>query len=354
MLDQATAIRTGEELNRENLNAYLKETITGFSEISESKQFPKGYSNLTYLILTNNKSYVLRRPPFGANIKSAHDMGREYKVLSLLKDVYKKVPEPLVYCEDKVVIGAPFYVMERVEGVILRDKLPQGVNMTPADMQKLSEATIDNLVDLHAIDVINTDLIHMGKPEGYVKRQIEGWIKRYYNAETESIEHMDQIARWMPDNLPAEIAPAFIHNDYKYDNLILNPDDFSDIIAVLDWEMATVGDPLMDLATTLGYWAEESDHPALTGFSLTSQPGNLNREEVLQRYAAKSGRDVANFKFYYVYACFKIGVICQQIYARYKKGLTKDPRFAGLIHLVKGCAMNGSFALSKGRIGNLY
>ncbi|HXH17784.1 MAG TPA: phosphotransferase family protein, partial [Chitinophagales bacterium] len=239
-----------------------------------------------------------------------------------------------------------------VNGVILRNKPPEGISLAPELMRKLSEAAVDNLVALHAINIESSGLAQLGKPEGYVHRQVEGWIKRYYNAETDKIESMDEIAKWMQANMPKDIAPAFIHNDYKYDNLVLNPVNLSDIIAVLDWEMATAGDPLMDIATTLGYWAEPADHPFLREFSLTSLPGNLTREEVVRRYAEKSGRDVSNFLFYYVYACFKIGVIGQQIYARFVKGFTKDSRFGGLIHLVKACGANGSKAIQTGSISN--
>ncbi len=350
--DQPVAIRPGEELNKEKLENYLREKLDSNLTISSIQQFPKGYSNLTYLIKTTDKNFILRRPPFGANIKSAHDMGREFRVLSLLKKVYPKVPEPYLNCEDEPVMGAPFYMMERVNGVILRNKAPEGISLTPEVMRKLSEATIDNLVALHAINIETSGLAQLGKPEGYVQRQVEGWIKRYYNAETEKIASMDEIAKWMQSTMPTDIAPAFIHNDYKYDNLVLNPNNLSEIIAVLDWEMATVGDPLMDIATTLGYWAEPTDHAFLREFSLTSLPGNLTREEVVKRYAEKSGRDVSNFLFYYVYACFKIGVIGQQIYARFVKGFTKDPRFGGLIHLVKACGGNGSKAIATGRISN--
>ena len=350
--DQPVTVRQGEELDKEKLESYLKEKLNNYLSIIEIRQFPKGYSNLTYLIKTNEKDFILRRPPFGVNIKSAHDMGREFRVLSLLKKVYPKVPEPYWYCEDETVMGAPFYIMERVNGVILRNKPPEGIPLTPELMRKLSEATVDNLVALHTINIDSSGLSQLGKPEGYVQRQVEGWIKRYYNAETDKIESMDEVAKWMQSNMPHDIAPAFIHNDYKYDNLVLNPDNLSEIIAVLDWEMATVGDPLMDIATTLGYWAEPTDHPFLREFSLTSLPGNLTREEVVKRYAEKSGRDVSNFLFYYVYACFKIGVIGQQIYARFVKGFTKDPRFGALIHLVKACGGNGFQAIKTGRISN--
>ncbi len=277
-------------------------------------------------------------------------MGREYKVLSALKPVYRQVPQPVLYCEDESVIGAPFYLMERVEGIILRNKPPQGMELSPELMRSISEAAVDKLANLHSLDLQSSGLINMGKPEGYVHRQVEGWIRRYYNAETDKINGMDQTARWMQENQPAESSVAFIHNDYKYDNLVLDPENPSRIIAVLDWEMATVGDPLMDLGTTLGYWAEANDSPALKPFNLTWMPGNLTRQEVVERYAQHRGVEVPDMLFYYVFGAFKIGVIVQQIYARYKKGYTQDPRFAGLIHVVQACAANAEKAMQSGKI----
>ena len=349
-IDQPTQIRAGEELDQAKLTAYLSEHLPGFSKITGIKQFPSGYSNLTYFISTPERELVLRRPPFGANIKSAHDMGREYKVLSLLKTPYGKVPEPLVHCESEEVLGAPFYVMERVKGLIFRNMPPKGLDLTPELMRSISEATVDNLAALHNLDLEKHGLLSFGKPEGYVQRQVEGWTRRYYKAETDTIAAMNTMAEWMPKNMPPDGKPAFIHNDYKYDNLVLDPTQPNNILAVLDWEMATVGDPLMDLGTSLGYWATKEDPEMLQNFSLTRLPGNLNRKEIVERYAEKTGSDVSNILFYYVYACFKIGVIAQQIYARFKLGYSKDPRFGMLIHLVKACAGNGVKALESGSI----
>ena len=352
--DQATSVRSGESLDESKLRAYLQEQLGDTSSTLTVRQFPSGYSNLTYLITTSQREYVLRRPPMGTYAPRAHDMQREYQVLSLLKPVYDQVPTPLHYCEDEAVIGAPFYLMERVPGVILRGPTSKGMELPPALMQHLSEKAVDQLVDLHALDIEQTGLVQLGKPEGYVPRQVEGWTTRYRRAETDEIAGMNEAMNWLAGNIPAEqVAPAFIHNDYKYDNLVLAPND-TRIIAVLDWEMATVGDPLMDLGTTLGYWAEEQDHPALKPFNLTWLPGNLSREAVAQRYADRSGRDLSNLLFYYVFGCFKIGVIVQQIYARYRQGHTQDPRFASLIHVVQACADNAQKAIKLNRISGLY
>jgi aminoglycoside phosphotransferase (APT) family kinase protein len=331
-IDQATQIRHGEELNQELLNDYLKSQLSDFEDITEITQFPGGFSNLTYLIKTTSKEYVLRRPPFGANIKSAHDMGREFKVLSLLKPNYPKVPKPVIFCEDESVMGCQFYMMERVQGVIFRGKDALKMDMPEATMRQLSENLIDNLADLHLLDIEKTGLINLGKPEGYVQRQVEGWIGRYEKSQTDDIPAMVETAAWLRANMPRLQAPAFLHNDYKYDNVILNPDDLTEILGVLDWEMSTVGDPLMDLGASLAYWCEEGDGQFLKSFNITWLAGNLSRKEVIERYAKKTGRDVSDILFYYVFGLYKNVVIMQQIYARWKAGLTRDPRFGALIH----------------------
>lgn len=352
-IDNATEIRKGEELDIQKLTNYLKNNLPGFSNEIFVKQFPGGFSNLTYLIATSSKEYVLRKPPFGANIKSAHDMGREFKVLSMLEPVYSKIPKPLVYCDDDAILGSPFYLMERITGVILRNKVPKGLNLTPKDFKNLSNQTIHNLVELHSLEIEESNLISLGKPEGYVKRQVEGWTKRYFKAETDEIKAMNSAAEWMQSNLPPKEKRAFIHNDYKYDNLVLDADTLA-IKAVLDWEMATVGDPLMDLGTSLAYWVEPEDHPALQSYNLTWIEGNLTRNKVVEKYTELRNIKVEDILFYYVFGCFKLGVIAQQIYARYKKGYTKDKRFAMLIHLVKACGNNANNAIKYNRINNFY
>ncbi len=332
-IDQPTTIRSGEELNIPALEAYLLEHVQGASGKLSVQQFPRGFSNLTYLLKLGTLEMVLRRPPFGANIKSAHDMHREYRILSRLKPVYDKVPRTLAYCEADSVIGAPFYAMERLHGVILRTKALPG--MTPDTMRQTSIALVDALVELHALDYEKAGLGDLGKPEGYVSRQVTGWSQRYQNARTDDIPGMDRAMSWLASNLPPDSRGVLIHNDFKYDNLMLDAHDLSRVIAVLDWEMATLGDPLMDLGTTLGYWAQADDPPGLKSFGLTSVPGNLTRRELVDLYAAKTRRDVSSMVFYYVFGLFKVGVIMQQIYARFQKGLTTDPRFGGLIDLVR-------------------
>jgi aminoglycoside phosphotransferase (APT) family kinase protein len=350
-IDQPRTVRSGEELDVVSLQAYLEQHVPGFSGSPLTvEQFPSGYSNLTYLLRSEDQEWVLRRPPFGANIKSGHDMGREHRILSHLIGVYDKAPRPLVYCEEDTVLGAPFYVMERVTGVILRAKPPEGLDLSQDLMRRLSEAFIDNMVEIHNIDYEAAGLGNLGRPAGYVTRQVEGWTRRYKNAQTDDVPEMEQSATWLAEHIPPESGASLIHNDYKYDNLILDPDDLSNIVAVLDWEMATLGDPLMDLGTALGYWVDPDDPPELQAlaFGLTSLPGNLNRRELAERYGQKSGRDISHMLFYYVYALFKIAVIIQQIYYRYKQGHSQDERFADLFVTVHILAQTAKRAIKKG------
>jgi len=352
VVDQARGVRQGEELDTGKLEAYLTEHIPGLAGSLVVEQFPRGYSNLTYLIRVGERELVLRRPPFGANIRSAHDMGREYRILSHLITAYPKVPRALVYCDDPSVLGAPFYAMERVTGVILRADPPAGMAIAPDEMRRISDAFVDNFAAIHAVDYRAVGLGDLGRPEGYVERQVTGWIGRYEKAKTDGIPALDRTARWLMERRPGESGAALIHNDYKYDNVALDPAGLSTIRAVLDWEMATVGDPLMDLGTTLGYWVQPDDAPALRAmrFGCTTLPGNPTRAELVERYARRSGRDVSDVVFYYVFGLYKIAVISQQIYARYVQGLTRDERFGRLIHAIRAIGDTAAAAIDKNRI----
>jgi aminoglycoside phosphotransferase (APT) family kinase protein len=331
-LDQPKSIRSGEELSVEHLQNYFKTHLPEIREPIELTQFPGGHSNLTYCITSGTQEYVLRRPPFGAKIKSAHDMGREFKILSHLTKIYAKVPRPLIYCEDESVIGAPFYLMERVQGIILRREPPAGLTLTPVNMKRLSESFIDNLVEIHSLDLEAAGLNELGQPHGYIGRQITGWTGRYQKARTDEIPEMERVAAWLQENQPIESGVALIHNDYKYDNLVLNPENLAEIRAVLDWEMATVGDPLMDLGCTLSYWVDPNDPIELQDlrFCPTTLPGNFNRAQLVERYFQQLEKPLSDMLFYYVYGLFKLAVIVQQIYARYARGFTRDERFAHL------------------------
>jgi aminoglycoside phosphotransferase (APT) family kinase protein len=355
-LDEADEVREQERFDPERLRPFLEQAFSGVTGALALRQFRKGHSNLTYLVRFGEREAVLRRAPFGARINSAHDMHREFTVLSGLQGVYPRAPRPFAYCEDESIIGASFYLMERVHGVVLRnDGPPPGVEFTPELLRATSGALVDNLADLHAVDVVGSPLAAIGKPQGYVARQVSGWSDRWGKARTDPIPQLDMAAAWLAANMPPERGAALIHNDYKYDNVVLDPADLTRIVAVLDWEMATVGDPLMDLGTTLGYWIDPDDPSDMRARSYgpTVRPGSLSRMGLVERYAERSGRDVGSVLFYYVFALFKIAVIGQQIYKRYVEGHTSDPRFAALLPWVRILGMQATRALDRGRIHGL-
>ena len=328
----------------------------GASPFLSVSQFGAGHSNLTYLVTFGGREMVLRRAPHGAAVKSAHDMRREFDVLSALAPFYSKAPKALAFCDDPSVIGAPFFLMERVRGVILRvSQPPPGVDLPPPRMRALSEAFVDSLAELHALDVSSGPLASLGKPEGYAARQVAGWTERWIRAKTEDVPALDAAAAWLAGRLPAASRPALVHNDFKYDNLVLDAGDPTRIVAVLDWEMATLGDPLLDLGTTLGYWIDPDDAPEVRAlpFGATLTPGNLSRSEVAALWIARTGRSKADLLFAYVFGLFKIAVIAQQIYRRSAEGHTTDPRFAALIHGVRILGRQSGRALEGGRIARL-
>ena len=350
--DTPIPVRAGEEIDLVSLNKYLLQSDIVKSPVVEVRQFPGGYSNLTYFLKTEDQQeYVLRRPPFGAeHIKGGHDVAREYRVLTMIQSTgFTKIPKPILLCDDLTVMGSPFYLMERVQGTILRAHNTPKLGLTASQLRATSEALVDNLVNLHALDIESTGLIQIGKPEGYVKRQVEGWYKRYLVAQTDDLPVMEGLYQWLTNTMPAEGTPTLIHNDYKYDNVVLNPADLSEILAVLDWEMCTVGDPLMDVGTALSYWAEAGDGAFERGFNLTWLPGNLTRQQFADRYSKKSGRDVSNILYYYVFGLFKNSVVMQQIYARWKKGLTQDERFGGLLLGINSLSATAVRAVERGR-----
>jgi aminoglycoside phosphotransferase (APT) family kinase protein len=357
-LDSARAVRPGEELDLEALQRVFAARAPELSGPITVQQFPRGHSNLTYLIQVGGRELVLRRPPRGAKqIRAGHDMRREYTVLSRLRPVWPKVPQPLFHSpESESPLGTEFYVMERVPGLILRgSRMPEGLAQDPATMQRLSCTVVDTLVELHAIDPLQAGLADFGKPAGYMARQVEGWIDRYARARTEDLPEMDQLASWIRGHLPPDQPGVILHNDFKYDNLVLAPEALTEVRAVLDWEMATLGDPLADLGTTLAYWFEPSEAELVGQVALgpTTLAGSLSREELVERYARMSGRAVDRIVFYYVTALYKVAVIAQQIYTRFRQGLTADERFAGLGFAVQLFAQVAVRATERNRISNL-
>lgn len=343
-------IRQGEELNAENLAEYLQNKIgDGNIEIS---QFPSGNSNLTYCVKIGETEYVLRRPPFGNQVKSAHDMSREFNVLEKLSKVYQPAPKPLIYCDDESVIGSEFYLMERRNGLIIRGKSPENLENAPEIQRKVCESFIENLVKLHSLDYKEIGLETLGKPEGYALRQVEGWTKRYFNSKTDEHAELEQTIEWLKLNIPKSHGATLVHNDYKFDNIMLNPSKLTEVVAVLDWEMTTIGEPLMDLGTSLGYWMSKE-----VGEQMLSMPfnprvlmENISRRELVEMYAEKSGRDVSNMLFYYIFGTFKIAVIAQQIYFRYAKGFTQDKRFATFNHFVNALGKIALHGIESGKI----
>jgi aminoglycoside phosphotransferase (APT) family kinase protein len=355
-VDTPSPVRAGEELDVAALAAYLSRNVVGFegarAEELRVAQFGHGFSNLTYLVRRGEDAeVVLRRPPFGVGRGVAHDVGREYRILAALAPTYGKVPRPVASCDDDAVLGAPFYVMERVRGTILRGAA-DGRAAGEDALRRLAGAFVGEMAAIHAVDHAATGLAELGRPEGYVARQVGGWTKRWGAARTAEVPDVERAAAWLAAQQPPERGAALIHNDLKYDNLVLDPDDAGRVRAVLDWEMATVGDPLMDLGTTLGYWVEADDPPELRalGLGITALPGNPSRAELVARYARATGRDVSDAVFYYVFGLFKLAVVAQQIYARWAKGLTRDARFARLDESVRALGGTAVEAAARGRI----
>jgi aminoglycoside phosphotransferase (APT) family kinase protein len=346
-------IRAGEELNEANLEAFLRENLGARQgEKIEISQFPAGSSNLTYCIKIGAEEYVLRRPPFGNQVKSAHDMSREFNVLSKLSRIYQPAPKPLIYCNDETVIGSEFYLMQRRSGLIIRGKSPSVLENSPELQRKVCESFIANLANLHALDYRKINLGRLGKPEGYAQRQVEGWTKRYFNAKTDAHAELEKAIEWLNANIPGGGGAALVHNDYKFDNIMLNPENLTEIVAVLDWEMTTIGEPLMDLGTTLGYWMSKE-----AGSEMLSMPfnprvlmENISRRELIEIYAEKSNRDTSEMLFYYAFGTFKIAVIAQQIYFRFRHGFTQDKRFAAFNHFVGALGKIALHAIETGKI----
>jgi aminoglycoside phosphotransferase (APT) family kinase protein len=335
METDARDVRPGEQLDWPRLVAWLRERLPSChipgldaSVEPEVAQFPGGHSNLTYLVRFGNTEIVVRRPPFGPVPPTAHDMAREFRWLAAMHAVFPLAPQPYLLCEDTDVIGCVFYAMERRRGVVVRTEEPTAL-ANPAARRRLSAAMIDTLADLHAIDVAANGLSGLGKPAGFVERQVRGWSERWRRSQTTTLAEMDALANWLSEHLPADPTPAIVHGDFKLDNVMLDPGDVGRIVAVFDWEMSALGDPLVDVGIVLAYWsptAPPSQRDALT--TVIDRPGYFTKPEIVERYAARSGRDLSGIRFYEIFAVFKIAVVIQQIYFRYVQGQTTDARFA--------------------------
>ncbi|MBA2441349.1 MAG: phosphotransferase family protein [Rubrobacter sp.] len=355
MSSETIRVREGEGFDLAAVERYLRDHIDGLPEGDlEVEQFPSGASNLTYLLRIrgaggeNAWEGVLRRPPFGPVPPKAHDMGRESGILRRLSRAYPLAPAPYFFCEDETVIGAPFYVMERRRGVVLDDSFPEGIEPTEELCRGLSRTAVETLAELHAVDWEAAELGDLGRPEGFLRRQVDGWIGRYEKAKTEDMQEVGPLTQWLSENVPESPPATIIHNDFKLNNLILAPDDLTRVEAVLDWEMTTIGDPLFDLGVSLSYWVEPGDPEELKEVlpTVTYTPGFMTRRELMDLYAEKSGRDLSEMHFYLTFAYFKLAVILQQIYARYVKGQTQDERFAAFGERVRNLIVH-SHALSQ-------
>lgn len=342
-------VREGEEIDLRALNAFLAEDGGRVGPFNSVEQFRGGFSNLTYLLTGERGEAVLRCPPRGARTGTAHDVIREWRILTVLHAHGVAVPRPLSACEDLAVIRTPFYLMERMEGVILRE--PLATAPAPDAMRRLDEALLETLVSIHRIGPADAAIAALGRTDGYVDRQVSGWTRRWQASRTDEVPSIDHAAAWLAAHKPAQSSAVLVHNDFKFDNLVFDP-TATHVRAVLDWEMATLGDPLLDAGTTLGYWVEPDDPPALRalGLGVTALEGNFTRRELWTGYLERSGRGPVDPLFYYVHGVFKIAVIAQQIYARFRTGHATDDRFARLgevVHLLGGVALR---AIERGTI----
>ncbi|MEY4766681.1 MAG: hypothetical protein RI907_3354 [Pseudomonadota bacterium] len=331
LLDPAGAVRAGEEFDLGRVTAFLREQGLVLNGEPEARQFPGGASNLTYLLTYGDTELILRRPPFGHIAKSAHDVVREAQIMRKLRPVYPVVPVIHAICEDTGVIGAPFYVMERLRGYIPRQNLSPELGLDPARTRQLCLNVLDQMIALHQLDPKAAGLDTLGKGEGYVSRQIEGWSQRYRAARTEDVGEFETVMQWLAAKQPKqEVAIRLIHNDFRFDNVVLDLNDPLKVIGVLDWEMATLGDPMMDLGNSLAYWVQADDDMFMKGSRRqpTNAPGMLTRKEVIAYYGEKTGWNVENFDFYEVYGLFRLAGIVQQIYKRFKEGNARNPVFA--------------------------
>lgn len=343
-------LRPDEIIDAAKVADFLRGKLQGSDQHLTIRQFSGGAANLTYLLDYGSHEYVLRRPPLGPVAASSHDMQREYKVLSVLHNTFPKAPQAFLYHEQADVVGAPFLIMERRKGVVVRMKLPQVFAQDPEAPKKMSEALIDSMADFHAVDYETLGLADLGKPEGFIGRQIEGWYRRWQDAKTDEVPEMDDVYTWLKGNLPPTKAHSLVHNDYKLDNTMLAADDPGRIVAIFDWDMCTLGDPLSDLGALLAYWSEPSDPPYALEMARmpTGDLGFPNRAQLAQRYAAQANRSIDHINFYYALSLFRIAVIIAQIYVRFVRGQTQDQRFSAFgkvipsfARLAEGVAVGG-------------
>lgn len=329
VIDSGSAVRQGEELDTQAVTAWLRTQGMTLSDTPELTQFSGGASNWTYRLKYPEADLILRRPPKGTKAKGAHDMGREYRIQSLLKPVYPHVPNMVGHCVDESVIGSEFYVMERIEGIIPRKHMPRGVALSKDEARELSTHFLDRLIELHRIDIHGSGLDVLSKGSGYTRRQLDGWNQRYDKVRTWNVSSFNTVRQWLDANCPTDVKLCMIHNDWRLDNVVLNPKNPTEIIGTLDWELATVGDPLMDLGSVITYWVQGDDNFFMKMLQRqpSNLPGMLTRQEMVDYYLKKTGLHTDNWTFYEVFGLFRIAVIAQQIYYRYYYRQTRNPAF---------------------------
>ncbi len=328
---EVAPVRPGEEFDTGKTEVYLKEHIPGLEGRMQVLQFPGGHANLTYLLRFGSRELVLRRPPLGPVAPRSHDMAREYRVLSRLADHFPPAPRAYLLCEDPSIVGSTFIVMERRTGIVIRGVFPPELERHADARARVSRALVDTMAAFHDVDYERIGLGDLGKPEGYVQRQVEGWKGRWERAKSEDVPEFDALYEWFIAKLPASPGASLVHNDLKFDNVMIDPDDPDRVVAVLDWDMTTLGDPLIDLGTLLGYWAQADDPPERGATAaVTAQPGFPTRSQIAERYAERRGIDVHTIPWYEAFALWKTAVVLQQIYIRFARGQTRDERFAAL------------------------
>lgn len=340
-------MRPDERIDAGVVGACLSGKLPNAEGEPEILQFEGGKANLTYLLRYPKQEYVLRRPPLGPVAPKAHDMGREYRVLSVLYQKFPPAPRAYYFSEDPAIVGAPFLVMERRSGIVIRQEMPPRYLGQPELYRRMSESIVDTLADLHAVKPESVGLEKLGRPEGFVSRQVEGWFQRWEGAKTEDYPQVAELMPWLRANLPPAPAASLVHNDFKLDNMMVDEQDPARVVGVFDWDMATLGDPLMDLGSLLGYWAEAGDSSNRSAFRVmpTHLEGFYTREQVVNRYAERSGADLSHIRYYEIFALFKLAVIIQQIYVRYVRGQTQDERFSDYAPRVEGLVKASMAAL---------
>lgn len=329
-------VRPDERFDEERLADYLQGQLPGTDQPLTVRQFGGGAANLTYLLDYGSHQYVLRRPPQGPVPEKAHDMEREYTVLSRLHEAFPLAPEAYHYCPNEDIIGADFFIMERKRGVVVRKNMPDAFRNVDDAPQQMSHALVDTLAELHAVDYKAIGLSDLGQPAGFIERQIEGWHKRWHQAKTDDLESMDAVYHWLREHRPGTTGTSLVHNDYKLDNMMLDLDDPGHPVAVFDWDMCTLGDPLSDLGALLTYWVQPDDPAPFRQMATMPVDGRFpSRRRLVERYADRSDRDVSDIRFYHALGLYRLTVIVAQIHIRYKRGQTDDERFAALSDMVR-------------------